>query len=70
MEAVRATRPFQVFGSFNQLPFWKVTPVVDGTLVELIDLRFGTPENPGFEARAVVDSGGGVHDARFMFGRP
>jgi len=57
-----------VFGSFNQLPFWRVTPGVDGTLVELIDLRFGTPENPGFEARATVDAAGAVHDAQFTFG--
>ncbi len=70
IEAARRTRPFEVFGSFNQLPFWKVTPVVDGTLVELIDLRFGTPENPGFEARAVVDASGEVHDAKFTFGNP
>ena len=68
IEAVRKMRLFEVFGSFNQLPFWKVTPVVDGTLVELIDLRFGTPESPGFEARAVVDAAGVVHDAQFTFG--
>jgi len=70
MEAARRTRAFEVFGSFDQLPFWKVTPVVDGTLVELIDLRFGTPENPGFEARATVDAAGVVHDASFTFGNP
>jgi len=68
IDAARGTRAFQVFASFNQLPFWRVTPVVDGTLVELIDLRFGTPENPGFEARAVVDAAGAVHDAQFTFG--
>jgi inner membrane protein len=70
IEAARRTRPFEIFGSFNQLPFWKVTPVVDGTLVELIDLRFGTPENPGFEARAVVDASGEAHEAKFTFGNP
>ena len=70
IQAAQRTRPFEVFGSFNQLPFWKVTPVVDGTLVELIDLRFGTPENPGFEARAVVDASGEAHDAKFTFGNP
>jgi inner membrane protein len=70
IEAARRTRAFEVFGSFNQLAFWKVTPVVDGTLVELIDLRFGTPERPGFEARAVVDASGGVQGARFSLGVP
>lgn len=70
LDAARRTQPFEVFSRFNQLPFWKATPVPDGTLVELIDLRFGTPQLPGFEARAVVDASGQVHDARFGFGNP
>ncbi len=70
IEAARSTRPFEAFARFNQLPFWRVTPLVDGTMVELIDLRFGTPESPGFEARARVDASGVVHDAQFTFGRP
>jgi inner membrane protein len=70
IDAARRTRAFEVFGRFNQLPFWRTTPVVDGTLVELIDLRFGTPQNPGFEARTVVDAAGVANDARFTFGNP
>jgi len=70
IEAARRHRAFEAFAAFNQLPFWRTTPVPDGTLVELIDLRFGTPQNPGFEARAVVDAEGVVHDARFTFGNP
>lgn len=66
--AARATHPFQVFGQFNQLPFWKVTRTPAGTLVELIDLRFGTPQHPGFEASATVDESGRVHDVRMRFG--
>lgn len=69
IEAARRTRPFEVFGHFSQLPFWRVSPGVDGTLVELIDLRFGIPQSPGFEARATVDAAGVVHDAQFTFGR-
>jgi inner membrane protein len=68
VESAKRTRAFEVFGSFNQLPFWRTTPVPDGTLVELIDLRFGTPQTPGFEARAVVDAAGAAHDAEFTFG--
>jgi len=68
IEAAKRTRPFEIFGRFNQVPFWRTTPVVDGTLVELIDLRFGTPQTPGFEARAIVDQFGQPHDARFGFG--
>jgi inner membrane protein len=70
IEAAKRTRPFEVFGNFCQLPFWRSTPAADGTLVELIDLRFGTPQTPGFEARAIVDASGQVHDAKFTFGRP
>jgi LexA-binding, inner membrane-associated putative hydrolase len=69
IDAARATHPFQVFGQFDQLPFWKVTRTPTETLVELIDLRFGTPQHPGFEASATVDDSGGVHDARARFGR-
>jgi hypothetical protein len=69
IEAARATHEFRVFSDFNQLPFWKVTSTGDGTLVELIDLRFGSPQRPGFKASATVDPMGGVHDARVSFGR-
>ena len=48
MNAALRTRPFQVFSSWSQLPFWKVTPVEDGLRLDLIDLRFGTPDRPGF----------------------
>lgn len=69
LEAARRTSPFEAFAKFDQLPFWRVSPAVDGTTVELIDLRFGTPQLPGFEARAMVDQAGVVHDAQFTFGR-
>ena len=68
--AAKATHPFQVFASFDQLPFWKATPLTEGTLVELIDLRFGTPQDPGFEARALVDRSGEVTESLVTFGVP
>ena len=68
IDAARKTRPFEVFEKFNQLPFWKVTPLPDATRVELIDLRFGTPQRPGFEASAVVDGSGKVRESEFGFG--
>src|SRR5207302_4998038 len=55
IEAARRESAFQVLGWFDQLPFWKITPGVDGARVELIDLRFGTPHLPGLEASALVD---------------
>ncbi len=69
IEAARATKPFQVFANFDQVPFWKTTQVEGGTEVELIDLRFGSPRSPGFEASAIVSDSGTVRDARVRFGR-
>ena len=68
IDSARATPAFQGFAKFDQLPFWKVTPGVDDTIVELIDLRFGTPQRPGFEARAVVDRDGRVTESVVRFG--
>lgn len=66
MEAALRTRPFQVFSRFSYLPFWEVTPVEDGVEVRLTDLRFGTPDRPGFAAvTALVDASGTVREARF-----
>jgi inner membrane protein len=70
IDAAKTTRPFQVFEQFNQLPFWKVQPAQSGKAVqvELIDLRFGTPRDPGFAvATALVGPGGKVREARFGF---
>jgi inner membrane protein len=70
IDAVRRTEAFQAFASFNQLPFWRVSTALSASKVELIDLRFGTPQAPGFEAVATVDDKGQVHDSRFTFGAP
>jgi inner membrane protein len=70
IEAARTTRTFKVFESFNQLPFWTLLPVDDTLKVELLDLRFGTLQNPGFEAVAFVENGGKVTRAFFSFGGP
>lgn len=68
IEAALQTRPFQVFSRFSYLPFWKVTPVEDGVEVRLTDLRFGTPDRPGFAGvTALVDASGTVREARFGF---
>jgi inner membrane protein len=69
VDAAKASQPFQVFTMFDQVPFWKTTELEAGTQVELIDLRFGSPRSPGFEATAIVDASGAVHDARISFGR-
>lgn len=70
IKAAKGTRTFRVFGQFNQVPFWRETPDADGTRVELLDLRFGTPDRPGFTASALVRPTGQVDDPQFSFGAP
>jgi inner membrane protein len=70
-EAAMKTRPFEVFSKFDQLPFWKSEKLPDDTTeVQLIDLRFGTPEQPGFVATAIVSASGVVRESKFGFGLP
>jgi inner membrane protein len=70
-ESALRTRPFEVFGKFDQLPFWKNRKLADGTTeVQLVDLRFGTPDRPGFVATAIVDESGVVKESKFGFGLP
>jgi inner membrane protein len=67
------TLPFQTFLVFNQSPLWRVAPTAqpeDGRLVELFDMRFGTPNQPGFMTGAVVNGQGQVVSTTFQFGRP
>lgn len=68
MDAARRTPAFEVFEKFSQLPFWKISPLGDAIQVELIDLRFGTPQHPGFEAVALVEPNGQVKEWQFVFG--
>ncbi len=68
IDAARATRTFQVFENFDQLPFWTLLPVDDTVRVELLDLRFGSLQRPGFEAVAFVEPHGRVERAYFSFG--
>jgi inner membrane protein len=65
IDAAKTTEPFRIMEKFDQLPFWKVSPAGDAMLVELIDLRFGTPQLPGFAtASALVNPDGQVREAR------
>ncbi len=67
-EAAIKTRAFQVLSRFDQLPFWTSQKLGDGTTeVKLLDLRFGTPDQPGFSATAILD-GSTVKESKFGFG--
>ncbi|MEO8369782.1 MAG: metal-dependent hydrolase [Candidatus Solibacter sp.] len=73
MEIARRTPAFQDFLRFAQYPLWRVTPypaVENGKLVEVFDMRFGTPLAPGFMTRTVVDGRGQATETQFQFGSP
>lgn len=69
--AARLTPAFQDFLRFSQYPLWRVTPyptVENGKLVDVFDMRFGSPLAPGFMARTVLDSQLHVVESSFQFG--
>jgi inner membrane protein len=71
IDAARRTAVFQQFLEFSQWPLWRVTPYPareNARLVEVFDMRFGTPMDPGFMVSAVVDSRGEVVESHFQFG--
>jgi len=68
IDAAKTTRTFQVFEGFDQLPFWTLLPVEDTLRVELLDLRFGSIQRPGFEAVAFVEPDHRIARAYFSFG--
>lgn len=71
LDAAARTPVFRQFLQFNQYPLWRVTPaptLEGGKLVELFDLRFGTPSVPGFQATALLDAQLRVVNASFHFG--
>jgi inner membrane protein len=72
IENARVTADFQSFLRFNQFPLWRVIPMPgpEGAVkVELFDLRFGDPTNPGFVATAIVESGRSDRET-LRFGTP
>jgi inner membrane protein len=71
IDAARQSPVFQEFMRFAQLPLWRVTPYAgreNARLVEIFDLRFGTPAAPGFMVRAVVDGRMQIVESSFQFG--
>ena len=72
LDIARGTSAFEGFLRFSQVPFWRISPVAEpegARRVEVLDLRFGTPVNPGFQAGVVVSSRGQVLESDFQFGR-
>ena len=73
IEATLHNPTFRTFLEFSQFPLWRVALAAapeTGRHVELLDMRFGTPAEPGFRVSALVDQRGMVSGAEFQFGRP
>jgi hypothetical protein len=64
--AAMATEPFQRFLEFVQYPIWVLEP----GQVRLVDLRFGNPAGPGFEAIATLNDRNQVTHSVFTLGVP
>jgi inner membrane protein len=73
IDAARRDPTIANFVEFSQLPLWRVSPAPEpegAKIVEIFDLRFGSPAAPGFMAHAVVTSRLQVIEAWHRFGRP
>lgn len=72
IDAARRDPVFARFHEFSQMPLWRVSPAPqpeNAKTVEVIDMRFGTPLEPGFMVGAVVTNRLQVLDPFFRFGR-
>jgi inner membrane protein len=72
IDAALRTRTMRDFLRFAQYPLWRVSPALEpepGTRVEVFDMRFGTPLDPGFMAMVVLDERGAPVRESFSFGR-
>ncbi len=69
--AASQTLTFQRFLSFSSFPLWRALPLAEpdgGTEVDVFDLRFGDPQQPGFVAAAIVNRANVVETSRISFG--
>jgi len=71
LDAAARLPVFREFLRFAQFPLWRVSPspqFENGTVVEALDLRFGTPQAPAFVARATLDGNLRAVRSSFEFG--
>jgi inner membrane protein len=72
IDAARRSAAVSGFLEFSQFPLWRVSPAPQpegAKLVEIFDMRFGTPNSPGFMVSALVSNRLQVIDTQFTFGR-
>jgi inner membrane protein len=73
LDAARRSPAIRGFLEFAQFPLWRVSPwpeIENSRLVEVFDMRFGSPASPGFMAKAIVASDGKIVQDDFQFGTP
>jgi len=71
IQAANRTPVFRDFFRFSQFPLERALPLADpegGTRVEAMDMRFGSPAQPGFVAAAIVNNRAQVVRSWFSFG--
>ncbi|MBZ5729080.1 MAG: metal-dependent hydrolase [Acidobacteriia bacterium] len=71
LDAAGRTAAFREFLAFSQFPLWRIRPVPEpenGRLVEILDLRFGTPLAPGFVVSALLNGKLEPLETTFRFG--
>jgi inner membrane protein len=73
LDAARHTRAFETFLEFSQFPLWRITAADDpdnSKRVEVFDMRFGSPSEPGLRVTALVNAQGRVIRTDFELGPP
>ncbi len=68
--SAKESQPFQEFLKFTQYPLWRTTPsseTPNGIQTQLSDMRFGSPQRPGFTAVATLDAQQRVVRSDFFF---
>jgi inner membrane protein len=71
LDAAARLPAFQEFLRFSQFPLWRVSPspeLENGTNVEVLDLRFGTPQSSAFMVSATLDANLRPVSSSFQFG--
>jgi inner membrane protein len=73
LDAARRNPTVSRFLEFSQFPFWRVSPAPQpegAKLVEIFDMRFGTPKDPSFMVSALVSNRLQVIETHLSYGRP
>jgi len=73
IDVARRSETVSRFLEFSQFPLWRVSPAPQpegAKLVEIFDMRFGTPSNPSFMVSALVSNRLQVLETHLSYGRP